>query len=166
VQLDQLLRAGKKKSDIAIIFRVSPGAITHACKELRAGVCTAVALEAGHKVVQKQLDVVDQLYQSNKRIDEIVEDLMAKIRGEKTGTPDLKGNKEIRLVIKDLEEERRKQLGFQMDVLKTLTNFQSITEFQSAVLNAIAEANKCHSCGEMLVCARCGVEGNLKSVIV
>ncbi|MGA2466171.1 MAG: hypothetical protein ABSH06_17700 [Thermodesulfobacteriota bacterium] len=61
VQLDQLLRAGKKKSEIAKLFGVSKGAITHACKELRAGVCTAVALEAGHKIAANHLDAVAQL---------------------------------------------------------------------------------------------------------
>lgn len=163
LQLHQLLTQGKRKSEIAKLFGVSKGAITHACKELRAGVCTAVALEAGHKVVQKQLDVVDQLYQSNKRIDEIVEDLMAKIRGEKTGTPDVKGNKETRLVIKELEEERRKQWGVQMDILKTLSNFQAINEFQTAVLDTLAEASKCPACGDDIGCAKCGASINLKT---
>lgn len=137
VQLDQLLRAGKKKSEIAKIFGVSPGAITHACKELRAGVCTAAALEAGHKILNRELDVVEQLYESNKRISEVADDLMNKLKGKDTGTLDVQGNKDIRLIIKEFEEERRKQLAFQMDILRTLTDYKVIAEFQKIVLEEV-----------------------------
>lgn len=153
----------KTQTEVAKMFGVNKSSVSRALKELKPALASAVALESAHKVMQKSLDVVDQLYKSNQVIDTMIQDLLSKLKGEQTKTPDLKANKEIRLVIKDLEEERRKQLGFQMEILKTLTNFQSISEFQSAVLDTLGEASNCPGCGEDVVCAKCGVKIDLKA---
>jgi len=166
VELDRLLRAGKKKSEIAKIFGVSPGAITHALKELRPGICTAVALEAGHKILNRELDVVQQLYESNKRINEVAEDLMNKLKGKDTGTLDVQGNKDIRLIIKEFEEERRKQLAFQVEIFKTLSDYKVIADFQKTVIDIVGNADKCPNCGVPIRCQKCGQSVNLRERIV
>lgn len=166
VKLNQMLRDGKPQITIAQYFGVTEGAISKAKKELNIAVVKNTALETAHQIVQKELDVVDQLYKSNKRINEIAEDLMAKIRGEKTLTPDLRGNKDIRIILKEFEEERRKQLNFQMEIFKTLSDFKLISEFQKEVLDVVGNANKCPKCGEEIQCAKCGAKIDLREEIV
>jgi hypothetical protein len=170
VQLDQLLRDGKKKSEIAKIFGVSPGAITHACKELRAGVCTAVALEAGHKIAANHLDAVAQLQEINTKANQILNGLMLEINpppdAEGKAQPKQPGAKDLREIALKAMAEIRGQLNLQLDIMKTLYNVTAIADFQSAVLQAIGESNKCHSCGAPVVCAKCGAELNPRGVIV
>jgi uncharacterized protein YerC len=164
VKLNQMLREGKPQKEVAQFFGVSEGAISKAKKELNIAVVKNTALETAHQIVQKELDVVDQLYKSNKRINEIAEDLMAKIRGEKTGTLAVQGN--IRLVLKEFEEERRKQLNFQMEIFKTLSDFKLIAEFQKEVVDLIGNANRCLKCGAELFCASCEGKVDLRTEII
>lgn len=152
----------KTQTEVAKIFGVNRASVSRALKELRPGIATVVALEAGHKIVSKTLDVVGQLHSSNERIDMMVQDLVKKLQGEETKTLNISGNREIRLVIAKLEEERRKQWGVQLEMIKTLTNFQSITEFQSAVLETLSDASTCSSCGADLICKKCEAKVDLK----
>jgi predicted DNA-binding protein (UPF0251 family) len=154
----------KSQVEVARMFGVNKSSVSRALKELRPAIASAVSLEAGHKIVTRQLDVVDQLMKSNQTIEGMIEDLKKKLYGQKTDTPDVK-NKEIRLVIKDLAEEQRRQWTFQMDVLKTMFNFQSISEFQAAVLETIGDANLCPGCGHEIVC-HCGLKVDLKAQIL
>jgi Zn-dependent peptidase ImmA (M78 family) len=166
VKLNQMLRDGKPQITIAQFFGVSEGAISKAKKELNIAVVKNTVLETAHQIVQKELDVVGQLYESNKRINEVAEDLMAKIRGQESLTKDVKGNKDIRIILKEFEEERRKQLTFQMEIFKTLTDYRVVAEFQKTVIEIIGNADKCPKCGEILYCMKCGQRVSLREKLI
>ena len=61
VKLSELLRVGKSQKEIAQVFSVSEGAISKAKKEVGIAVVRNVALESAHKVVDKNLNAIDQL---------------------------------------------------------------------------------------------------------
>ena len=65
VKLNQMLRAGKPQREIAQVFGVTESAISKAKKELHITVIKNVALESAHRVVDKNLDAIDQLQKIN-----------------------------------------------------------------------------------------------------
>ena len=60
VKLSQMLRAGKAQRAIAQVFGVTESAVSKAKKELSITVVKNVALENTHRVVDKNLNAVDQ----------------------------------------------------------------------------------------------------------
>jgi len=50
--------------------------------------------------------------------------------------------------------------------MKTLHDVAAVAEFQKQVIAAVGESNKCHSCGAVVVCAKCGEEVNVRAVII
>ena len=64
VKLSQMLREGKRPAECARFFGVSKGAISKAKKELGIAVVRNVALESAHKVVDKNLNAIDQSQRS------------------------------------------------------------------------------------------------------
>ena len=60
-QLNRMLASGKKVKECAKHFSVTPSAISQAKKNLSAAVVKNVTLENAHRVVNKNLNAVDQL---------------------------------------------------------------------------------------------------------
>jgi predicted transcriptional regulator len=159
VKLSQLLRAGKSQKEIAQLFGVTPGAISKAKKELNISVVKNVALENGHRVVEKTLNTVAQLQKINTCANDLLDLLMAWGRGDNTALQILesqvkkvkRGSKKdaeevLEYRLKDPRElalkamaEIRGQLGLQLDIFKTLYDVEAIAEFQREVLDAIGE---------------------------
>lgn len=166
VKLNQMLREGKPQITIAQYFGVTEGAISKAKKELNIAVVKNTALETAHQIAQKELDVVDQLQTINKHSKEILEDLVAKIKKQKTETVDVKGQKDLRALALDTAAEIRQQLNFQMEIFKTLSDFKVMAEFQKEVIELIGNANKCPKCGEELFCAHCKAKIDLRSELI
>ena len=84
VKLSQMLREGKRPAECARFFGVSKAAITKAKKELNISVIKNVALENAHKVVDKNLNAIEQLSKINAAANEILDLLMAWGRGDDT----------------------------------------------------------------------------------
>jgi len=126
VKLSQLLRSGKSGTECAKYFGVTPGAISQARKTLSISVVRSVALETGHKVVESNLNAVDQL----RRINETANELLDRAVAAQDHATAIKCMSEI-----------RQQLGLQLEILSTLTNIKAIGEFQTSVLEAIGEAS-------------------------
>jgi predicted transcriptional regulator len=59
--LNRLVTEGKSTSEIAKFFSCTPGAVSQAKKKLKISVVKNVALENAHKVVDKNLDAIEQL---------------------------------------------------------------------------------------------------------
>jgi len=59
--LNRLVMEGKSTSEIAKFFSCTPGAVSQAKKKLKISVVKNVALENAHKVVDKNLDAIEQL---------------------------------------------------------------------------------------------------------
>ncbi|MGD0662165.1 MAG: helix-turn-helix domain-containing protein [Syntrophorhabdales bacterium] len=161
VKLSQLLSEGKSGKEIARLLGVSEGAISKARKELGIAVVRNVALESAPKVVDKNLNAIDQLSKINAAANEILDLLMAWGRGDDTALQVLESSirkikrgskKEPEEVeefkMKDPRElalkacaEIRGQLSLQLEIFKTLYDVEAIAEFQREVLEAIGEVS-------------------------
>ena len=124
VKLSQLLRSGKAQREIAQVFGVTESAVSKAKKELNLNVVKNVVLENAHRVVDKNLNAIDQLYKINEAANKLLDELEQK--------PDLK----LRAMA-----EIRNQLKLQLDIFQSLYDMKAVQEFQDEVLTAIGDAS-------------------------
>jgi len=124
VKLSQMLRSGKAQREIAQVFGVTESAISKAKKELNLNVVKNVVLENAHRVVDKNLNAIDQLYKINEAANKLLDELEEK--------PDLK----LRAMA-----EIRNQLRLQLDIFQSLYDMKAVQEFQDEVLTAIGDAS-------------------------
>ena len=124
VKLNQLLRAGKPQREIAQVFGVTESAISKAKKELHITVIKNVALESAHRVVDKNLDAVDQLQKINIEANRLLDELEQ--------TPELK----LKVMAEILG-----QLRLQLEIFQALYDMKAVEQFQQEVLSAIGEAS-------------------------
>ena len=159
VKLSQMLRNGASQRECAKYFSVSPGRISQIRKELNISVIKNVALENAHRVVDKNLNAVDQLQKINDYANELLDLLMRWSRGDKAALQILESQvryvkvngeeepvKEFKL--KDPRElalkamsEIRGQLKLQLEIFQTLYDMKAVEEFQTEVLTTIGEAS-------------------------
>jgi len=161
VRLDRMLRAGKSQKEAAQVFGVSESAVSKARQGLSVAVVKNVALESAHKVINKNLDAVNQLQKINEYANELLDLLMRWNRGDKEALQVLESQvsmkkvrvgekeefvKEFRfkdpreLALKAMQEIRG-QLTLQLDIFKTLYDLEAVAEFQREVLNTIGEVS-------------------------
>ncbi len=154
-----MLRQGKSPKEVAKFFGVSEVAIWKARKQLNIAVVKCATLEAGHKIVNANLDTLGQLQKINDYANELLDLLMRWSRGDQKALQILesqvrkvkvRGNEEeiTEYRIKDPRElalkamqEIRGQLNLQLDIFKTLYDVQAVAEFQKEVLTAIGEVD-------------------------
>ena len=162
VKLSQMLRSGRPQKELAQVFGVSEGAITHAKKALNIQVVRSVALENAHRVVDKNLDTVAQLQRINEKAnamlneltgeDKLIDRMVKAVQGALTYEADPNKQAEcIRRMVKQITQDRflalkamqeiRGQLGLQLDIFKTLYDMEAVAEFQREVLTAIGETS-------------------------
>jgi uncharacterized radical SAM superfamily protein len=159
VKLHRLLSSGKSQKEAAQVFGVTEGAISKAVKTLNINVVKNVALETAHKVVDRNLNTLEQLQKINADAVELLDLLMRWNRGDKKALQILES--QVRKVkVKGTEQEIaeyrfkdprelalrcmaeiRGQLSLQLDIFKTLYDVEAIAEFQKEVLSAIAEVS-------------------------
>ena len=159
VKLNQMLKSGKSQKAIAQVFGVTESAISKAKKELNITVIKNVALENAHRVVDKNLDAIDQLQKINQNANEILDLLMRWGRGDDAALQILESQKKVRIgkdeeevveyKLKDPRElalkamaEIRGQLKLQLEIFQALYDMKAVQEFQQEVLTAIGEADK------------------------
>jgi len=159
VKLNQMLRSGKSVKQCAEYFNVTPPAISMAKKNLNVSVVKNVALENAHKVVDKNLDAVEQLQKINRAANQLLDELMGKekvvqelvIVVNKINEGNSADVKEITKLVKQIISDKntalkacqeiRGQLSLQLDIFKTLYDVEAVAEFQREVLDAIAEVS-------------------------
>ena len=124
VKLSQMVRSGKSVKHCAKFFGVTPSAISQIKRELNINVVKNVALENAHRVVDKNLNSVDQLQKINDEANRLLDEL------EKDPALKLKVMAEI-----------RGQLRLQLEIFQTLYDMKAVQEFQQEVLTAIGEAS-------------------------
>ncbi len=147
VKMNQMLRAGKSQREVGQVFGVSESAVSKAKKQLKQNVVKNVALENAGRVVDKNLNAVDQLKKINDNANELLDKLMASWRGDGEAFQELERQKGFKA--KDPEElavkimaEIRGQLKLQLEILQTLYDMKAVQEFQEEVLTAIGEVDK------------------------
>lgn len=145
IKLNQMLRSGKSPKEVAQFFGVSEAAVSKARKELNVAIVKNVALESAHKVVDKQLDTINQLKKINESANEILDLLMRWSRGDEDALQTLEsqgqGKRDPRELALKAMQEIRGQLSLQLEIFRTLYDVQAIAEFQKEVLNAIGEVS-------------------------
>lgn len=124
VKLNQMLRSGKTQRQCAQVFGVTEGAVSKAKKELNLNVVKSVALENAHRIVDKNLNTVEQLQKINDQANRLLDELEEK--------PDLK----LRTMA-----EIRGQLKLQLEIYQTLYDMKAVQEFQQEVLTTIGEVS-------------------------
>ena len=127
VKLNQMLCSGKSQKKIAQFFDVTEGAISKAKKELSIAVVKNVSLENAHRVVDKNLNAVDQLQKINDQANKIINDL-----SESSDRADKE------LILKACREVQN-QLRLQLEIFQTLYDMKAVQSFQNEVLTAIGE---------------------------
>lgn len=159
VKLSQMLREGKTGKECAAYFGVTKGAISKAKSELRISVVKNVQLETAHKVVEKNLNAVEQLQKINAHANEILDLVMRWVKGE-PGAIQVLESAMRKVRVKDKEQdvteyklkdpheialkamaEIRGQIGLQLDIFKTLHDAQAVADFQEEVLTIIGEVS-------------------------
>jgi hypothetical protein len=159
-KLSQMLRAGKTVKECAKFFEVTPGAISQHKKNLNVAVVKNVALENAHRVVDKNLNAVDQLQKINGHANELLDLCMKWIKGDDEALQVLES--QVRTVrvgkdkvpvseykFKDPREialkamaEIRGQLKLQLDIFQTLYDMRTVQDFQQEVLETIGNVSK------------------------
>lgn len=162
VKLNQMLRAGKPQREIAQVFGVTESAISKAKKELHITVVKNVALENAHRVVDKNLNAIDQLQRINTVTNQLLDELMGDDRTinrmvkavedslSYEGDPNKQGEY-IKQVVTQVNRDKntalkacaeiRGQLRLQLEIFQTLYDMKAVQEFQQEVLSAIGEAS-------------------------
>lgn len=159
VILNKMLSSGKTSKECAEHFGVSPAAISKAKKNLDIAVVKNVAMENAHRIVDKNLNAVDQLQKINDHANWLLDHLMRWIKGDEAAIQVLEKN--ARLVNVGTKEEPemvteykfsdphvtaikamgeiRGQLKLQLDIFQTLYDMKAVQEFQEEVLTAIGD---------------------------
>ena len=162
IKLNRLLRAGKSQREVAQVFGVTESAVSKKKKELNFNVVKSIALENAGRVVDKNLNTVEQLQKINNYANELLDLLMRWNRGDKEALQILESQvatKKVRVgdqeefvkefKFKDPRElalkamaEIRGQLKLQLEIFQALYDMKAIEEFQQEVLTAIGEVSK------------------------
>lgn len=130
-----LVEEGRTQKDAASVFGVSEAAISKAVKRLNLNLGRHVGLERAKDVADHGLNVVTQLQGINQTIQEELR--WATQEARRDG-----GDRQaLQKVIIELSSEVRKQLGFQLEILRSLYDFQAAAEFQQEVLDAIGQVS-------------------------
>ena len=158
-KLKALHSKGLTLTAIAKNMGVTKGAVSKQFKKLKLAVVKNVVLESAHKVVRKNLNAIEQLQKINEDANEILDLLMRWNRGDKAALQVLESQvRKVRVgktekfveefKFKDPRElalramqEIRGQLGLQLDIFKTMYDFQATAEFQKEVLAVIGEVD-------------------------
>jgi len=155
IKLNRVLSSGKSQKEAAQLFGVSEGAISKAVKGLNIAVVKNVALENAHKVVEKNLNTLDQLQKINTYANDLLDLLMrwnkgdsqalqilesqvrkVKVKGAEHEIMEYRFKDPRELALKAMAEIRG-QLSLQLDIFKTLYDVEAVAQFQKEVLTAI-----------------------------
>jgi hypothetical protein len=130
-----LAERGYNPRQAANHFGVTEAAISKRVKALNLNLGRHVGLERAKEVADHGLDVVNQLQRINRVISEELDWAQTEARREGA---DRKG---LQSVLIDLAGEVRKQLGLQVEILRSLFDFEAAEQFQREVLHAIEEVS-------------------------
>lgn len=147
LNLHRMLSSGKSQKEAAQVFGVTEGAISRAVKTLNIGVVKNVTLESAHKVVEKNLNTLDQLQKINTYANELLDLLMlwnkedevaiqileSQVRKVKIGkgedfVKEFKFKDPRELALKAMAKIRG-QRELQLDIFKTLYDVEPAAEF-------------------------------------
>ncbi|MDP2605263.1 MAG: hypothetical protein Q8S00_22200 [Deltaproteobacteria bacterium] len=128
-----LVEEGRSQQEAATYFGVSEAAVSKRVKTLNISLNRHVGLERAKDVADHGLNIIDQLQTVN---DVIQTEMNWAIQEARKPGADRKG---LQQVVIDLTAEIRKQLRFQLEILRSLYDMRGVAEFQKEVLDVIGE---------------------------
>ena len=138
-------------SKIASMLGVTKGTISKRMKALNMTISKKVALYHAGDLVQRKINMVDQLRKINDYANELLDLLMRWNRGDNEAlqilesqvsqkfVKEYKFNKDPRELALNAMREIRGQLNLQLDIFKALYDLESIAEFQKEVIEIIGQ---------------------------
>src|SRR5215470_2267257 len=130
-----LVEEGRSQQETAKFFGVTEAAVSKRVKALNINLSRHVGLERAKEVTDCGLNVAHQLQGINDVIQEELKWAVEEAR--KPGAE----RKALEQTIIDLTGEIRKQLRFQLEVIRSLYDIRGVAEFQKEVLDAIGEVS-------------------------
>jgi hypothetical protein len=155
-KLLQLIRNGDTVSEAARKLGVNKATVSVRLKELNVAINRNVAIRAAHKVVDREINALDQLQKINRDANELLDLLMRwnrgedaalqvlesqvrkiKVRGQEEEISEYRFKDPRELALKAMQEIRG-QLRLQLEIFQALFDMQAVRQFQAEVLEVIA----------------------------
>jgi hypothetical protein len=155
----QLLRNGNTIISIARKMGVDRASVSRRLKTLKIAINRNITIRAAHKIVDREIDALDQLRKINRDANEILDLLMRWNRGDEVALRVLEsqvrkikvGGREEEITeyrSKDPRElalkamgEIREQLKLQLDMFQALFDMRGVQQFQTEVLEIIGSVS-------------------------
>ena len=161
IELKQLVRRGLTGSAIAKHLGVSKAAVSVRLKALNIAMSKDVTIRSAHKIVDREINALDQLQKINRDANELLDLLMRWNRGDDEALQILetqvrkvkigKGEdaqevteykfKDPRELALKAMQEIRGQLKLQLEIFQALFDMQAVQQFQSEVLEIIGSVS-------------------------
>jgi len=158
-KLLQLIRNGDTVSEAARKLGVNKATVSVRLKELNVAINRNVAIRAAHKVVDREINALDQLQKINRDANELLDLLMRwnrgedaalqvlesqvrkiKVRGQEEEISEYRFKDPRELALKAMQEIRG-QLRLQLEIFQALFDMQAVRQFQAEVLEVIASVS-------------------------
>ena len=158
-QLLQLIRNGDTVSEAARKLGVNKATVSVRLKELNVAINRNVAIRAAHKIVDREINALDQLQKINRDANEVLDLLMRwsrgeddalqilesqvrkiKVRGREEEISEYRFKDPRELALKAMQEIRG-QLKLQLEIFQALFDMQAVKQFQAEVLEVIASVS-------------------------
>ena len=158
-QLLQLIRNGDTVTEAARKIGVYKATVSRRLKALKVAINRNVALRAAHKIVDREINALDQLQKINRDANELLDLLMRwnrgedaalqvlesqvrkiKVRGQEEEISEYRFKDPRELALKAMQEIRG-QLKLQLEIFQALFDMQAVQQFQAEVLEVIASVS-------------------------
>ena len=158
-KLLQLIRNGDTVSEAARKLGVNKATVSVRLKELNVAINRNVAIRAAHKIVDREINALDQLQKINRDANELLDLLMRwnrgedaslqvlesqvrkiKVRGQEEEVAEYRFKDPRELALKAMQEIRG-QLKLQLEIFQALFDMQAVKQFQTEVLEVIGSVS-------------------------
>jgi transposase len=132
----RMIQEGKSHTEVAKRFNVTKQAVQERFSKLKKKILMAVNADNAHRVVQKELNAMDQLQMINAKAIQLLDVALEAPKSD----DDKPNNYDPSLALKAMKEIRG-QLKLQMDLFQSLYNVRSAAEFQQKVIELMEEVS-------------------------
>ena len=158
-QLRQLIRDGNTVIEAARKMGFSKQAVSKRLKRLNIAINRDVAIRSAHKIVDREINALDQLQKINRDANELLDLLMRwnrgedealrilesqvrkiKVGGQEEEISEYKFKDPRELALKAMQEIRG-QLKLQLEIFQALFDMQAVQQFQAEVLEVIGSVS-------------------------
>jgi hypothetical protein len=158
-QLRQLIRNGNTVSEAALKMGIAKGTVSRRLKRLNIAINRSVTLRAAHKIVDREINALDQLQKINRDANELLDLLMRwgrgedealrvlesqvrkiKVGGQEEEISEYKFKDPRELALKAMQEIRG-QLKLQLEIFQALFDMKAVQQFQAEVLEVIGSVS-------------------------